>query len=155
MGRHKINLVISAELRRMMEVVALIIDRHMVGIFVLEGRAALDDEEIASMYELARAVPLRGKAPLDVQSFADAAELIGYIERNRCRETFPKAAAYYKEHEPRKYAVLREIGLPGRPGARSLEKVAEAHDIDMKTLYAWKRSAIRDIAETALSLLSS
>ena len=115
------------------------------------------------MYALARNIPMRGKAPLDVQSFASAAELVGYMELNRCRETLPKAAAFYpkaaafyaafyKEREPRKYAVLREIGLPGMPGARSLEGIAAAHGIYTKTLYAWKREAIRGIAETALSL---
>ena len=108
------------------------------------------------MYALARNIPMRGKAPLDVQSFASAAELVGYMELNRCRETLPKAAAFYaafyKEREPRKYAVLREIGLPGMPGARSLEGIAAAHGIDTKMLYAWKREAIRGIAEAALSL---
>ena len=136
----------------MMEVVALILDRHAVGILVIEGRTELEDKDIVAMYALARNIPMRGKAPLDVQSFASAAELVGYMELNRCRETLPKAAAFYKEREPRKYAVLREIGLPGMPGARSLERIAEAHNIDTKTLYAWKREAIRGIAEAALSL---
>ena len=152
MGRHKINRAIPAELRRMMEVVALILDRHIVGILVIEGRTELEDKDIAAMYALARDIPMRGKAPLDVQSFADAAELVGYMELNRCRETLPKAATFYKEREPRKYAVLREIGLPGMPGARSLERIAAAHGIYTKTLYAWKREAIRGIAEAALSL---
>ena len=135
-----------------MEVVALILDRHIVGILVIEGRTELEDKDIAAMYTLARDIPMRGKAPLDVQSFADAAELVGYMELNRCRETLPKAAAFYKEREPRKYAVLREIGLPGMPGAQSLEGIAAAHGIDTKTLYAWKREAIRGIAEGTLSL---
>lgn len=152
MGRHKKPRYIPAELRRMMEVVALILDRHIVGILVIEGRTELEDKDIAAMYALARDIPMRGKAPLDVQSFADAAELVGYMELNRCRETLPKAATFYKEREPRKYAVLREIGLPGMPGARSLERIAAAHGIYTKTLYAWKREAIRGIAEAALSL---
>ena len=135
-----------------MEVVALILDRHPVGILVIEGRTELDDKDIAAMYALTRDIPMRGKEPLDVQSFAVAAELIGYMELNRCRETLPKAATLYKEREPRKYAVLREIGLPGMPGARSLEGIAAAHGIDTKTLYAWKRETIRGIAEAALSL---
>lgn len=115
-----------------MEVVALILDRHPVGILVIEGRTELDGKDIAAMYALARNIPMRGKAPLDVQSFASAAELVGYMELNRCRETLPKAAAFYKEREPRKYAVLREIGLPGMPGARSLEGIAAAHGIYTK-----------------------
>lgn len=133
-----------------MEVVALIIDRHPVGIRVIEGREELEGEDIAAMYELARAKPIRGKDPLNVQSFKSAAEVESYFERYKT--ALPQAAALYAKEQPRKYAVLREIGLPGMPGARSLEGIAAAHGIDTKTLYAWKREAIRGIAETALSL---
>ena len=47
----------------MMEVVALILDRHIVGILVIEGRTELEDEDIAAMFALARDIPMRGKAP--------------------------------------------------------------------------------------------
>ena len=35
-----------------MEVVALILDRHIVGILVIEGRTELEDKDIAAMYAL-------------------------------------------------------------------------------------------------------
>ena len=91
MGRHKKPHYIPHELRRMMEVVALILDRHIVGILVIEGRTELEDKDIAAMYALARDIPMRGKAPLEVQSFADATELVGYMELNRrhCQKPRP------------------------------------------------------------------
>lgn len=150
MGCHKIDRTIPAELRRMMEVVALIIDRHPVGIRVIEGREELESEDIAAMYELARAKPIRGKDPLNVQSFKSAAEVESYFERYKT--ALPQAAALYAKEQPRKYAVLREIGLSGHPRARSKERIARAHGIDPKTLYSWKFNSIKSIALTALSL---
>ena len=150
MGRRKIDRTIPAELRRMMEAIALIIDRHPVGIRVIEGREELESEDIAGMYELTRAKPMRGKDPLNAQSFGDVAELESYIEQYRAK--IAQATASYAQEQPRKYAVLREIGLSVHPKARSKDEIARAHGIDPKTLYSWKRAAIQSIAAAALSL---
>ena len=156
MGRHKKRLIISKPVARIMDIISLLLDCHPAGYLVLCGRADWpDDEEVAEMLRLrsgaSEPVHVQGgpeipEAQRRVEAIEGARRYMAALDRYGGIRALVEAVNDYRRHDPQRSELLKRIGMAGMPGAKSLEALAGEYYIDTKTLYAYKREAVKDIA---------
>lgn len=156
MGRHKSRLIITKPVARVIDIITLILDCHPAGWLVLCGRADWPDaEEVAEMLRLRNGAPepvhVQGgpdipEAQRRVEAIEGARQYVGFLDRFGGAPALIEAVNEYRRHDPQRSELLKRIGMAGMPGAKSLEALAGEYYIDMKTLYAWKRESVKDIA---------
>lgn len=156
MGRRKKLLSIPKAVARIMDIISLLIDCHPAGYLVLCGRAEWpDDEEVAEMLRLrdgaSEPVHVQGgqeipEAQRRVEAIESAHAYMSALDRYGGAPALVEAVNDYRRHDPQRSDLLKKIGMAGMPGAKSLEALAGEFHIDVKTLYAYKRESIKDIA---------
>ena len=156
MGRHKKLLSIPKSVARIMDIISLLLDCHPAGYLVLCGRAEWpDDEEVAEMLRLhngsGEPVHVQGgqeipEAQRRVEAIEGARAYISALDRYGGASALIDAVNDYRRHDPQRSELLKKIGMAGMPGAKSLEALAGEYHMDIKTLYANRREAVKDIA---------
>lgn len=157
MGRHKNRLIIPKKVARIMDIISLLLDCHPAGYLVLCGRTEWpDDEEIAEMLRnrdgAGESVHVQGGPDIPVaQRRVEAIEAArhyvgGALDHYGGTAALVGAVKDFQRHDPQRCELLRRIGTAGMPGAKSLEALAGEYHMDLKTLYAYKHEAIKDIA---------
>ena len=157
MGRHKKYLFFPKDLSRMVDILTLVIDYHAVGFLVLCGKVEWPDaEELCEMIAYQRGIPESAERvqggtdiPIEqrkVEARESAGRILSFIDKYGGTQIIAKAMREYKYSKPQEYELLHRIGMAGFPGAKSLEAIAGEKHMDIKTLYAAKRTAIKEIA---------
>ena len=157
MGRQKNRLIIPKKVARIMDIISLLLDCHPAGYLVLCGRTEWpDDEEIAEMLRnrdgASEPVHVQGGPDIPLaQRRVEAIEAAkhyvgGALDHYGGTAALVGAVKDFQRHDPQRCELLRRIGTAGMPGAKSLEALAGEYHMDMKTLYAYKRETIKDIA---------
>lgn len=156
MGRHKKRLIISKPVARIIDIISLLLDCHPAGYLVLCGRADWpDDEEVAEMLRLrngaSEPVHVQGgpeipEAQRRVEAIEGARRYMAALDRYGGTQALVSAVNDYRRHDPQRCELLKRIGMAGMPGAKSLEALAGEYCMDIKTLYANRREAVKDIA---------
>lgn len=156
MGRKKHKLLRQDKVIKVMDIISLMLDCHPVGYLVLCGREEWpSDEEIAEMLRLrngaSEPVHVQGghdipSAQRRVEALESARQYVGFLDRFGGVRALVGAVNDYRRHDPQRSELLKRIGMAGMPGAKSLEALAGEYNMDMKTLYANRREAVKDIA---------
>ena len=156
MGRHKHRLIIPKKVVQIIDIISLLLDYHPAGYLVLCGRTDWpDDEEIAEMLRkrdgAGEPVHVQGGPDIPlaqrrVEAIEAARHYIGALDHYGGKTAMIDAVKDFQRHAPQRCELLRRIGTAGMPGAKSLEALSGEYHMDMKTLYAYKHEAIKDIA---------
>lgn len=156
MGRNRNLLIIPKKVKKVMDIISLMLDCHPAGYLVLCGREEWPgDEEVAEMLRLRGGAsgPAHVQGGLDiplaqrrVEAIESARQYVGFLDRFGGVPALVEAVNDYRRHDPQRSELLKRIGMAGMPGAKSLEALAGEYNMDIKTLYANKREAVKDIA---------
>ncbi|OUO94790.1 hypothetical protein [Cloacibacillus sp. An23] len=156
MGRKKKLLILQTKVIKIMDIISLMLDCHPVGYLVLCGREEWpSDEDIAEMLRLrngsSEPVHVQGgpeipEAQRRVEAIEGARRYMSALDRYGGTHALISAVNDYRRHDPQRCELLKRIGMAGMPGAKSLEALAGEYCMDMKTLYANRREAVKDIA---------
>lgn len=157
MGRQKKWIWFPHDVTRMSDILALILDTHAAGFAVLCGRYDWPTvEELAEMITLSRSStedvgPVQGgkKTPyaLSLAESLDAArDMYRFLDKFGGKDNVKRAMEEYRISQEHNYNLLYQIGMAGMPGAKSIEAIAGASHMDIKTLYATKATALTEIA---------
>ena len=160
MGRHKHRLIIPKKVAKIIDIISLLLDCHPAGYLVLCGRTEWpDDEEVAEMLHsrdgTSDPVHVQGGPDIPlaqrrVEAIEAARYYLGALDSYGGKTALINAVNDFQQHDPQRCELLRRIGTAGMPGAKSLEALAGEYHMDMKTLYAYKHEAIKDIAYIAV-----
>lgn len=156
MGRHQHLLILPPKVIKIMDIISLLLDCHPVGYLVLCGREEWPgDEEVAEMLRLrsggGEPVHVQGgkeipEAQRRVEAIEGARRYMSALDRYGGASALIAAVKDYRRHDPQRSDLLKDIGTAGMPGAKSLEALAAKYHMDIKTLYAYRREAVKDIA---------
>ena len=156
MGRKKKLLILQTKVIKIMDIISLMLDCHPVGYLVLCGREEWpSDEDVAEMLRLRNGsnepVHVQGgpeipEAQRRVEAIESARRYMSALDRYGGTQALVSAVNDYRRHDPQRCELLKRIGMAGMPGAKSLEALAGEYCMDIKTLYANRREAVKDIA---------
>lgn len=158
MGRRKKGLWIPKDVSKMANILSLFLDKHAVGFFVLCGKCPWPNlEELGEMLRCVNdtteetGVHIQGgvnvsPAQRRVEAIESAECVYKFLERYGGHSAVARAVKEYSKVKPRECELLRRIGTAGMPGAKSLEALAGEYHMNIKTLYAYKHEAIKNIA---------
>lgn len=157
MGRQKKWIWFPHDVTRIADILTLIIDTHAAGFAVLCGRYDWPTvDELAEMITLSKGGgqdigPIQGgrKTPLAmslVEAMDAAKSMLKFLDKFGGSGSVARAMNDYKAAQAHNYNLLCQVGMAGMPGAKSIEAIAGALHMDVKTLYTTKAAALTEIA---------